>query len=157
MHVLPFRSHYIPWLFVAGFGIVISVNAVMMWLAIGSFSGLYGDHARERGLRYNRILAEQQSRDALHWQVDAKWQADTGQLLLAVTGADGKPPAGARMTAELVRPAEKRPPLPVVLSDLGDGRFASHVELPARGNWDIDIVVDSGDRHFALTKRLFLR
>jgi nitrogen fixation protein FixH len=157
MRALTFRSHHIPWLFVAGFGIVIAVNAVMMWLAIGSFSGLYSDHARERGLHYNRIVAEQKSRDALHWQVDAKWRPDSGQLLLAVTGADGKPLAGARMSAELVRPVEKRPPVPVAFSDLGEGRFTSHVDLPARGNWDLDIIVDAGDQHFALTKRLFLQ
>jgi nitrogen fixation protein FixH len=157
MRALPFRSHHIPWLFVAGLGVVIAVNAVMIWLAISSFSGLYSDHARERGLNYNRIVAEQQSRDALHWQVDAKWQPESGRLQLAVTGADGKPLAGARMTAELVRPAENRPPLPVALADRGEGRFDAHVDLPARGNWDLDIEVDAGDRHFALTKRLFLR
>ena len=157
MRALTFRSHHIPWLFVAGFGVVIAVNGVMMWLAIGSFSGLYSDHARERGLHYNRIVAEQQSRDALHWQVDAKWQADTGQLLLAVTGCrrqaadrrahDGRIGAAGREAAA----SPGRPCRP------GEGRFDAHVDLPARGNWDLDIIVDAGDRHFALTKRLFLR
>ena len=39
------RSRYIPWLFVAGFAIVIAVNGVMVWFAVGSFSGLYTDRA----------------------------------------------------------------------------------------------------------------
>jgi len=157
MSALSFRSNPSPSLFVAGFGVVIAVNAVMIWLTVGSFSGLYSDHARERGLHYNRIVAEQLNRDALHWQVEAKWQPETRQLLLAVTGADGKPLGDAHMTAELVRPAEKRPPMPVAVGDLGNGRFAAYIDLPARGNWDLDIVVEAGDRHFALTKRMFLR
>ena len=49
-----FRGRYIPWLFVGGFAIVIAVNAVMIWFAVGSFSGLYSDRAREVGLHYNR-------------------------------------------------------------------------------------------------------
>jgi hypothetical protein len=40
-HALASRSRYIPWLFVAGFAVVIAVNATMIWFAVGSFSGLY--------------------------------------------------------------------------------------------------------------------
>ncbi|HET6196312.1 MAG TPA: FixH family protein [Acetobacteraceae bacterium] len=148
---------FIPWLFVAGFAIVIAVNGIMMWLAIGSFSGLYSDHARERGVHYNQIVAEQKSRDALGWTVVPSWQAEGGVLGLKVSDAAGKPLAGAVATIELVRPAERRAPLDVALNDLGDGRFAGHVVLPERGNWDADIVIEAGGRRFALTKRLFLQ
>src|SRR5690349_24298056 len=99
MSVLRLRPHHIPWLFVAGFGVVVAVNAVMIWLAVGSFSGLYSNHARERGLRYNQIVAEQKSRDALHWQVGAQWLAENSRLQLTVIGADGKPLSGARVSA----------------------------------------------------------
>ena len=56
MSALRLRSHHIPWLFVAGFGVVIAVNAVMIAFAIGSFSGLYSNHARERGLNFEILL-----------------------------------------------------------------------------------------------------
>ena len=157
MPALPFRPHHTPWLFVAGFSVVIAVNSLMIWFAVGSFSGLYSDHARERGLHYNRIVAEQRGRDALNWHVNTTWQPETGQLRLEVTGADGRPLHGARVSAELVRPAEKRAPLPVVFGELGEGQFEARVDLPARGNWDLDIVVDAQSQHFALTKRMFLR
>jgi nitrogen fixation protein FixH len=148
---------FVPWLFVAGFAIVIAVNGTMMWLAIGSFSGLYSDHARERGVHYNQVMAEQKSRDALGWTVVPSWQANGGVLGLEVSDADGKPLAGAIATIELVRPAERRAPIDVALSDFGDGRFAGRVALPERGSWDADIVIEAGGRRFALTKRLFLQ
>ena len=157
MSTLRLRSNYIPWLFVAGFGVVVAVNSLMIWLAVGSFSGLYSNHARERGLYYNRVVAEQRSRDALHWQVDAKWLPDANRLQLVVTGANGKPLAGAQVSGELVRPVEKRPPFPIALSDLGEGQFTAHFDLPSRGNWDLDIVVEAQGQRFALTKRMFLR
>ena len=42
------RSRYIPWLFVAGFALVIAVNGTMIWFAVGLFSGLYTPKPRDR-------------------------------------------------------------------------------------------------------------
>ena len=160
MSLLPVRSprsSIVPWLFVAGFTIVIAVNGTMMWLAIGSFSGLYTGHARERGVHYNDVVAEQRSRDALGWTVQVDWRPGTDRLDLAVKDAGGRPLESATVTVELIRPAEKRPPVEVALKDTGGGRFSGDVDLPARGNWDADIVVEAAGKRFALTKRLFLR
>jgi nitrogen fixation protein FixH len=151
------RFSIVPWLFVAGFMIVIAVNGTMMWLAIGSFSGLYSGHARERGVHYNQVVAQQQSRDALGWTVQAGWQPGSNRLDLTLSDAAGQPLEAAVVTVELIRPAEKRPPVEVTMSALGGGKFSGSVVLPARGNWDADIVVEAGGRRFALTKRLFLR
>lgn len=151
------RFSIVPWLFVAGFAIVFAVNGTMMWLAISSFSGLYSDHARERGVHYNQLVQEQRSRDALGWTVQTGWQADSNQLGLTLLDAGGKPLQDASVTVELNRPAEKMPPLPVVMTNQGQGRFTGVVTLPERGNWDADIVIDAGGHHFAVTKRLFLR
>ena len=151
------RSRHIPWLFVGGFAVVIAVNATMICFAVGSFSGLYTPKPRDRGLHYNTIVAEQGVRDALGWRVDTVWRAEIGRLELTVFEASGRPLAGARMSAELVRPVEKRPPLGVALGDLGEGRFAGHVDLPARGNWDLDIVVERDSNRYAVTRRMFLK
>ena len=151
------RSSYIPWLFVAGFAIVVAVNGTMMWLAVGSFSGLYAQKPRERGVHYNDVLAQQKSRDALGWRIETAWQPGADRLTLSVFDAGGAPLAGAEVAIELVRPVERHRPMAVVLSATAPGVFAGHVVLPARGNWDADIVVDREGRHFALTRRLFLK
>ncbi len=155
--VVASRSRYIPWLFVAGFAIVIAVNAVMVWFAVGSFSGLYTDRAREIGLHYNQVIAEQRARDALGWKVSTNWRADVGRIELSIAGPDGQPLSGAHLRIELVRPAEKRPPLPVAMDAVGIGEFAGYVDLPERGNWDLDIVIERGGERYAVTRRMFLR
>ena len=157
MSVSPFRIHPIPLTFVAGFVLVVAVNGLMMWLAIASFSGLYSDHARDHGVTYNRVIAEQKARDALGWKITTSWQPGTQHLEILLTGADGSPLAGARVSAELVRPAERHVPLDVDLADLGGGRFGAKIELPMRGSWDLDIAVESNGQHFAVTKRVFLQ
>lgn len=151
------RGRYIPWLFVLGFMLVVAVNGTMIWFAVGSFSGLYTPKPRDRGLRYNDVLTAQQSRDVLGWRIDAKWQPERHQLDLALFDRDGRPLAGARATVELVRPAEKRPPLSIDMAVVGPGQLAGTAELPARGNWDIDIVIERDGQRFAQTRRMFLQ
>ncbi|UYN94615.1 MAG: FixH family protein [Enhydrobacter sp.] len=151
------RSRHIPWIFVAGFAVVVAVNAVMVWFAVGSFSGLYAHKPRDRGLHYNQVVAEQRARDALGWRIDSRWHPETGRLEVVATAADGVPLAGARVSVELVRPAEKRPPLGIAMSAVGIGRYAGYVDLPARGNWDLDIVVEFDGKRYAVTRRMFLQ
>jgi nitrogen fixation protein FixH len=157
MTALPLRSRHIPWLFVAGFALVVAVNATMIWLAVGSFSGLYTAKPRDRGLHYNAVVEAQKSRDALGWRIDTQWSPESNRLEIAAFDAAGQPLAGARILVELVRPVEKHRPLAVAMVAVDGGRFAGHVELPARGNWDVDIVVEHGGERYALTRRMFLR
>lgn len=162
--VAPRRS-LIPWLFVAGFALVVAVNGIMVWFAVGSFSGLYTQKPRDRGLHYNEVIAEQQKRDALGWRVEARWlpgpAAGTGRLEIDLFDAAGRPLAPTRLSAELVRPVEKRAPVAVTLTATDIGRFAGQLELPrdghARGNWDLDIVAERDGERFALTRRMFLK
>lgn len=151
------RSRYIPWLFVAGFAIVVAVNATMITFAVGSFSGLYTSKPRERGLHYNDVVAEQKARDALGWRITPAWHPETSRLEVAVFDGAGRPLSGASISAELVRPVEKRAPVPVALDAVGTARFSGFVDLPVRGNWDLDVVVEYDGQHFAQTKRLYLK
>jgi nitrogen fixation protein FixH len=156
-HSRPSRSGIVPWLFVAGFALVIAVNGLMMWFAIGSFSGLYSSQPRARGIHYNEVMAEQRARDALGWKVETNWEPARHSLDLTALDAAGEPIDDAIVAVELVRPAEKRPPVGVTMKPRGNGHFTGTVALPARGNWDADIVVEARGQRFAVTKRLFLR
>ena len=157
MTALALRSRYIPWLFVAGFALIVAVNATMIWLAVGSFSGLYTAKPRDRGLRYNAVVEAQKSRDALGWRVDAAWHPDTNRLEVSAFDAAGRPLAGARISVELVRPVAKQPPVAVAMGASDGGRFTGRVELPARGNWDVDVVIERDGERYALTRRMFLQ
>lgn len=157
MTALALRSRYIPWLFVAGFALIVAVNATMIWLAVGSFSGLYTAKPRDRGLRYNAVVEAQKSRDALGWHVDTAWHPATNRLEVSAFDAAGRPLADARISVELVRPVAKQLPVAVAMDAFDGGRFTGRVELPARGNWDVDIVIEHDGERYALTRRMFLQ
>lgn len=151
------RSRYIPWLFVLGFAIVVAVNGTMIWFAVGSFSGLYTPKPRDRGLRFNDVVAAGQARDALGWHVEPRWQPELDRLEIDVSDRNGAPLTGAVVTVELVRPAEKRPPLDIAMTEVDAGRHAGYKVLSAHGNWDLDIVVERDGQRFAQTRRMFLK
>jgi nitrogen fixation protein FixH len=151
------RGHYVPWLFVGGFALVIAVNGTMIWLALSSFSGLYTSKPREVGLRYNAVIAEQKARDALGWRIEATWRRETSTLALKVADGSGQPLSGARVSVELVRPVEKKPPFDVQMMAVDLATFEGHVDLTERGNWDVDILVERGTDRYALTRRMFLQ
>ncbi|SKA09467.1 Nitrogen fixation protein FixH [Enhydrobacter aerosaccus] len=157
MSVASTRSSAIPWIFVACFSVVFAVNGTMIWLAVSSFSGLYGNGARDREYHYNQVIAEQRERDALGWKINTSWRVDDNRLQIDITQADGSALPGATINAQLVRPAEKQQPVPLALVEVTDGRFSGHVDLPKRGNWDLDLLVVAKGHDFAITKRLFLK
>ena len=90
-------------------------------------------------------------------RIAPQWRPESDRLELTLTDRSGAPLVGARVTVELVRPAEKRPPIGVALAAVDGGRHAGHVDLPARGNWDLDIVVERDGERFAQTQRMFLK
>ena len=151
------RSRHIPWLFVAGFAIVFAVNATMIGVAVGSFSGLYTPKPRDRGLHYNEVIAAQQARDALGWRVEPTWQPGSDRLEIAVFDRAGQPVGAARVAGVLMCAADEGGVLGVAMTAIDIGRHVGHIALPARGNWDVDISIEQGGQRFAQTRRMFLR
>ncbi len=118
---------------------------------------LYTPKPRDRGLHYNDVITRPAEAATL-W-VGASNRGGNRRatrLDLALFDRDGRPLAGARATVELVRPAENRPPLSIAMAFVGPGQLSGTVDLPARGNWDIDIVIERDGQRFAQTRRMFL-
>lgn len=155
------RMHWIPWVFVAGFGVVIAVNAVMIYFALSTFTGVAVEAPYQRGIAYNKVLAAQAKQDALGWNVEVSWRAggDTplqGEIRLRVADMDGKPVAGLMVEAAAHRPLEKRAALPLSFVYVGDGSYAAPAVVDAHGNWDIRLDARRGDDKAVLVKRLFV-
>ena len=83
--------------------------------------------------------------------------SDLSRIEIDISDRNGQPLDRARVTIEFVRPAEKRASISVALGVVGPARFAGYVDLPARGNWDLDIVIESDGQRYAATRRMFLK
>jgi nitrogen fixation protein FixH len=140
----PRSGRWIPWAFVAGFALVIAVNAALIWFAVGSFSGLSEAHPYQAGLAHNRTLEAARAQEALGWQADlavepARTPGEV-HVSVALRDRDGRPVAAESVTAEFVRPAIKGHDRVAALSAQGSGRYEATVPLGLQGQWEVRIL-----------------
>jgi nitrogen fixation protein FixH len=153
-------DRWIPGLFVAGFAVVVAANAALIWVAIGSFSGLATADYYDRGRKYNETLATARELAETGWSatVAAAPQGDGRYLLeVAVAAADGAPLSGAEVMARFVRPADPDADFETMLQPAGDGLWRAEVTPGVAGLWQVRLFVSRDDEVFAVEHRLVLQ
>lgn len=152
------NDRWIPWIYIAGMLVVFAVNGVLILFALRTFPGLSVDAPFQRGVHYNRVLAEAERQAALGWQITAMFARDGAELVIDALDRNGHALGDLGIAVRVSRPVEAMPDLPVALRYAGAGRYVGTVELPKSGQWDvhIDAVAKSGER-VQTTRRLVQR
>lgn len=155
---IPRSGRWIPWLFVLGFAVVIAVNTVLIVTAADSFSGLVVAHPYKKGAEYNQTLAQIAAQEKLGWAYALKAEsgADALHMTLQWNRRNGLPLDRLTIEAELRRPVENLPPLPVAFVGLGNGRYAAEIAAPKGGVWDLYVAASQGEARFVMAERLVL-
>ena len=154
------RGAWIPWAFVGLFGVVVAVNGIMIWLALGTFPGLVTERPYDRGLAYNRNLEAAAAQAGLGWEarLAARLAGPTMALVeLTLRDRDGRPLDGAEVRAQLRRPVGTGSDLDLVLAPTGPGTYRAATTLPRPGAWDVHVVVERGQALFVVDERVVLR
>ncbi|MHA6344206.1 FixH family protein [Roseivivax sp. CAU 1761] len=132
-------------MFVAGFGIIVSVNVTLAVNAVRTFPGL---EVASSYVASQSFEARRQAQDALGWEVRADY-AD-GLLHLTLTDAQGAPVRAHDLSVVVARPtfaAEERPLLPSA-----DGRISADL---TPGLWRVDLKASAaGGKLFERSLRL---
>ncbi|TCZ63012.1 FixH family protein [Roseicella aquatilis] len=145
------RSGWIPWAFAGGLLLVVAVNGVLIFTAVGSFTGVTVGKSYDKGRAYNHVLAEAARQDALGWVPEVALAG--GVLRVQVRDREGQPVQG-RLEGVLRRPVEGAE-VAVAPAVAGPGLWVAPVELRA-GQWDARLRLTAGDgRHIDIVKRLF--
>src|ERR1700748_1068884 len=107
----PITGRFVLIAVVSFFAVVISVNVVMMRLAIATLPGTEVDSAYSASLAYQKEIQAAQAQTDRNWKVDAhveRTSDGTARLALAGKGPDGKPLAGLGVFGRLERPPQPR-------------------------------------------------
>ena len=158
----PAPGRLYPWIFVAAMGLVILVNAALIFFAVHSFSGLATQDAYAKGLAFDRGLAAAQAQAELGWQVDVAATPDPATAATVTLSADFRDAAGRGLDdlavrAFLVRPTSAGHDRAVDLADHGEGRYRATTALPLRGEWLLTIVAKRDSQTWQSTQRVHLR
>jgi nitrogen fixation protein FixH len=125
----------------AFFGVVMSVNGIMIALAIGTMPGLENEKPYQAGVAYNAEIEASRAQAGRHWTVASHIARDgLGRAIVTVTARDsnGIPVGGLTVAARLLRPADQRGDHTITLGERGPGTYEGEANGVAAGAWDVE-------------------
>ncbi len=126
----PFTGRKVLAAFVAAFGVIIGVNLLMAYYAIGTFPGMDVQNSYVASQNFDTERAAQL---ALGWTVSVTYEP--GDLVVEVVDKSGRPADVALLNAIVGRPTESRDDQTPQFQQRG-GKFHAPMVL-AEGKWNL--------------------
>jgi len=152
----PTGWRFFPWLIAAAMGVVVAVNAVMIYAALSSFPGTAASGGFDLSNRYNVVLRHVQREAELGWTLLAKADG-TGRPEVRLSDRDGSPLRGVSVAASAERPLGERASHPLAFHETEPGHYVADTALTAPGQWDLNLSASTGGRDMAATRRIIVR
>lgn len=129
------------------FGVIISVNATILTVALRTMPGVETRSAYESSQHFNEEIARQHERDERGWKAAATLARQGEGATLGVTLADrlGQPLSGFSATARLRHPATSARDHAVALNERRPGRYEANVERVEAGSWILELQARRGE------------
>ena len=129
------------------FGVVVSVNATILTMALRTMPGVETRSAYEDSQRFNEEIARQHERDSRGWVATTTLARQGEGAALSVTLADrnGGPLAGLAASARLRHPATAARDHDLSLSESRPGRYEASFGTIEAGSWILELQVKRGE------------
>jgi len=133
------------------FGTIITVNLIMAYFAVSSWTGLVVESSYVESQHFNEKLAAQHAQKALGWQPKLTYQND--RIVFDLRDVNGGPVVAEFATAELRRPSYEGEDQTLSLFP-ADGKFIAAHHL-AKGAWDVFVsLTDENGTPFIYRERI---
>lgn len=140
---------------VAGLGVVVLVNAGMVYAALHSFPGKAGDEGFALSNHYDAVLEREQREASLGWSVVASTD-EMGRPELRLTDRDGSPLRGASVAASAERPLGAPEQRMLVFREVDTGHYIADAELSAPGQWELTLSASLDGHDMVATRRVIV-
>ena len=129
------------------FGVIVSVNATILTVALRTMPGVETKCAYETSQHFNEEIARQHERDARGWKAAATLARLGEGATLGVALADrlGQPLSGFEATARLRHPATSARDHAVTLNERQPGLYEANVDRVEAGSWILELQAWRGD------------
>jgi nitrogen fixation protein FixH len=146
--------HLFPWALIAGLGVVVAVNAGMVFAALHTFPGQTGDEGYELSNHYDAVLDRAQQQALLGWDLSAS--AGDGRAMVTLRDRTGMAIAGATIIATAARPLGAIDTQRLVFHETAAGHYAADASLPLPGQWELTIAASANGHNIAATRRIIV-
>ncbi|WP_417819723.1 FixH family protein [Terasakiella sp.] len=150
-----------PWIFVAFFLVIVTVNGIMMFFAFDSWTGLETKDHYVKGLAYDNNVSGAKAQKALGWDVKLvvrpiESNGDSRKVAYQATflDHDGKPVDGLKAHAFFIRPTSEGLDVDQAAEVMGPGVVGGEVMLSLHGQWKVRIHAVSKGRQYQLVERV---
>ena len=123
---------WLPFLLVLFFVVIAIVNAVFVYIAINTHTGVVTENPYQKGLDYNSVLEKSRAQP----EINQIAEYENGILRWTLTNTDGTPIEQAEVTATLVRAIEEGYDTDLTFTHKGGGIYEADIStLPKAGLW----------------------
>jgi nitrogen fixation protein FixH len=139
------------------FGVMFVANGLLVYFALGTFSGGDRPDPYRSGLRYNETIEAAARQEALGWRTEVAYD-EIGRLSLRVLDKTANPVVGLQLGAMIGRPATDLEDRAVDFEEISLGVYAADIDL-APGLWVISLAsreAEGADPRYRLKRRLFV-
>lgn len=154
------RYRWIPWCFLAAFGVVLIANGTLLYFATRQPVGLVIEKPYENGIAYNKILAAGRAQAKLGWEaqvIASDFNAAEGRARVQVRLTDSQGPLVADVVQlTLTRPLEGTR-LPTVSLPVESGFAQTTLSGLLPGQWAARLVIHRGDTQAVIEQRIILK
>lgn len=144
------KDRLIPWYFVAFFAVIALVDGTMVTLAVRTQTGLVTEHAYEKGLTYNKIVAAEETQRQLGWKGNIEYR--NGILHFSLQDHMGMPLQSLLSKATISRPTQDGYDFMV---EMKQGQIP--MQFPMKGIWDVRIDTEYNGYPYQHTQRLIIQ
>ncbi len=143
-------------LMVAGFFLIIfAANALLVYYALDSWSGLETENPYEKGVAYNKEIARARAQAQSGLDVKIKIDPQPDRIIgvtVAALDKASKPLTGKTVKIRLFRPAKEGFDQTPRIYENSPGKYSGQAQLPLPGIWDLMVDITDGDNHLYQTK-----
>ncbi len=154
------RYRWIPWCFLAGFGVVLAANGTLLYFATRQPVGLVIEKPYENGIAYNKILAAGRDQAKLGWAAQValtEFSAQEGRARVSLSFTD----LNGALDEAVVQLTFSRPlegdTLPTVSLPVEKGRAQVTLSGLRPGQWSARMVIRQGTAQAVIEQRLIVR
>ena len=146
---------FFPLAIVAGLGLVVAVNAGMVYAALHSFPGQAGEQDFALSNHYDTVLERAQREAALGWSLVAATD-ERGRPEITLTDRNGAPLRGASVVGAAERPLGAPQRHALAFHETATGRYVADAVLPLPGQWELTLAVSQAGHGVEATRRLIV-
>lgn len=125
------KNKWVLFAFLGFFGVIFAVNAVFIYSALSSQTGVVTEKPYEKGLAYNDTLQQAKNQP----KINEKASYDNAVLRWLLRDEAGRHIKNAVVTARLVRSVKEGYDFDVEMAYKGDGVYEVSLDLPLKGAW----------------------